>query len=131
MDRDGIKLVLSDRYVPRCRVCGCLARYGLQRARQGQGLGRADDHLAVETVRGIHRRKLLGPQRHPTTDRLVQVCSHPASTSFHAAGWSNAHSPGSRITGGSARDYERLCATSEAWIYLAMIRLMLRRLARF
>ena len=30
-----------------------------------------------------------------------------------------------------SKDYERLCATSEAWIYLAMIRLMLRRLARF
>jgi putative transposase len=30
-----------------------------------------------------------------------------------------------------SKDYERLCATSEAWIYLTMIRLMLRRLARF
>ena len=29
-----------------------------------------------------------------------------------------------------SRDYERLCATSETWIYLAMSRLMLRRLAR-
>lgn len=29
------------------------------------------------------------------------------------------------------KDYERLCATSEALIYLAMIRLVLRRLARF
>jgi transposase len=30
-----------------------------------------------------------------------------------------------------SKDYERLCATSEVLIYLAMIRLMLRRLARF
>lgn len=30
-----------------------------------------------------------------------------------------------------SKDYERLCATSEALIYVAMIRLMLRRLARF
>ena len=30
-----------------------------------------------------------------------------------------------------SKDYERLCVTSEALIYLAMIRLMLRRLARF
>lgn len=30
-----------------------------------------------------------------------------------------------------SKDYERLCATSEALIYIAMIRLMLRRLARF
>ena len=29
-----------------------------------------------------------------------------------------------------SRDYERRCATSETWIYLTMIRLMLRRLAR-
>ena len=28
------------------------------------------------------------------------------------------------------REYERLCATSETWIYLAMIRLMVRRLVR-
>jgi putative transposase len=30
-----------------------------------------------------------------------------------------------------SKEYERLCATSETLIYLAMIRLMLRRLARF
>jgi putative transposase len=29
-----------------------------------------------------------------------------------------------------SKDYERLCATAEAFIYVAMIRLMLRRLAR-
>jgi putative transposase len=29
-----------------------------------------------------------------------------------------------------SKEYERLCATSEALIYVAMIRLMLRRLAR-
>jgi hypothetical protein len=29
-----------------------------------------------------------------------------------------------------SRDYERLCTTSETWIYLAMIWLMLRRLVR-
>jgi transposase len=30
-----------------------------------------------------------------------------------------------------SKEYERLCATSEALIYVTMIRLMLRRLARF
>jgi transposase len=30
-----------------------------------------------------------------------------------------------------SKDYERLCTTTEAWIYLTMTRLMLRRLARF
>jgi putative transposase len=29
-----------------------------------------------------------------------------------------------------SKDYERLCATAEAFIYAAMIRLMVRRLAR-
>jgi hypothetical protein len=28
------------------------------------------------------------------------------------------------------RDYERLCASAEAFVYAAMIRLMVRRLAR-
>ncbi|WP_414692543.1 transposase [Phenylobacterium sp.] len=28
-----------------------------------------------------------------------------------------------------SKDYERLCGTTETWIYLAMTRLMLRRLA--
>jgi hypothetical protein len=30
----------------------------------------------------------------------------------------------------ASRDYERLCATAEAFIYVAMSRLMARRLAR-
>jgi putative transposase len=30
-----------------------------------------------------------------------------------------------------SKDDERLCTTGETWIYLAVIRLMLRRLARF
>ena len=29
-----------------------------------------------------------------------------------------------------SKDYERLCASAEAFIYVAMIRLMVRRLAR-
>jgi putative transposase len=29
-----------------------------------------------------------------------------------------------------AKDYERLCATGEAFVYVAMMRLMVRRLAR-
>ena len=29
-----------------------------------------------------------------------------------------------------SKDYERLCATAEAFVYAAMIRLMVRRLAR-
>ena len=29
-----------------------------------------------------------------------------------------------------AKDYERLCATGEAFVYVAMTRLMVRRLAR-
>ena len=29
-----------------------------------------------------------------------------------------------------SKDYEKLCATSEAFVYAAMSRLMLRRLAR-
>ena len=29
-----------------------------------------------------------------------------------------------------SKDYERLCASAEAFVYMAMIRLMVRRLAR-
>jgi hypothetical protein len=39
-------------------------------------------------------------------------------------------SGGSRWNDQPFRDGERLCTTSEAWIYVAMIRLMAKRLAR-
>jgi hypothetical protein len=46
-----------------------------------------------------------------------------------AAGWWSAPSHGSQNRRMS-KDYERLCATGEAFIYAAMTRLMIRRLAR-
>jgi transposase len=45
------------------------------------------------------------------------------------AGSSNERLPGFPAFRRLARDYELLPSTEEAWIYLAMIRIMLRRLA--
>ena len=58
-------------------------------------------------------------------------CHRRDFRSSHAAGWWNAPLPGDLPQQkDELRDYEKLCATSEAFVYAAMIRLMLRRLAR-
>ena len=56
---------------------------------------------------------------------------------IHAGAWRSSRAAGlwSVSSRGSqnrrtSRDYERLCATAEAFIYVAMSRLMVRRLAR-
>ena len=61
----------------------------------------------------------------------TSLCHRGQFRSSHAARWWNAPLPGDwPQQKDELRDYEKLCATSEALVYAAMSRLMLRRLAR-
>ena len=134
MDRDGIKLVLTEAtraLLPRMQLLWLDAGYN--------GRGKGKDWVEqttgwrVETVKGIHWRKYYWVPNDISPDQIDWSLYAP-SPGFHVVprrwvvertfAW---FSHNRRLS----KDYERLCATSEAWIYLVMIRLMLRRLARF
>jgi transposase len=79
MDRDGIKLVLSEPLRAQLTRMRLLWRDAGSNGRgQGQGLGRADDRLdGPDRQSGPSLQALLGPQRAPArTDRLVEVPAH-------------------------------------------------------
>lgn len=134
MDRDGIKLVLNDAaraQLPRLRLLWLDAGYN------GRGKGRdwveQTTGWRVETVKGVHAHKYYWVPKDIPPEEIDWAKYLPAP-GFHVIprrwvvertfAW---FSHNRRLS----KDYERLCATSEAWIYLTMIRLMLRRLARF
>jgi transposase len=129
MDRAGIRLLLEpvhDRF-PHLRYLWLDAAYN------GHGQGK---HW-VETVLGWTAEIV----RHPSRRRSVLVREDVEvdwdavlpSPGFHVVprrwvvertfGWIDQNRR-------MSKDYERLCTTSETWIYLAMTRLMVRRLAR-
>jgi transposase len=134
MDRDGIKLVLSDAVraqLPRMQLLWLDAGYN--------GRGKGKDWVEqttpwrVETVKGIHWRRYYWVPNDIPPDQIDWSRIAP-SPGFHVVPRRWVVERTFSWFGGFRRlskDYERLCATSEAWIYLAMIRLMLRRLARF
>lgn len=134
MDRDGIKLVLDEATranLPRMRLLWLDAGYN--------GRGKGKDWVEqttgwqVETIKGIHAHKYYWVPKEIPPDE-IDWSKYLPSPGFHVIprrwvvertfAWF-AHNR--RLS----KDYERLCSTSEAWIYLTMIRLMLRRLARF
>jgi putative transposase len=134
MDRDGIKLVLSEAVrarLPRMQLLWLDAGYN------GRGKGKdwveQTTDWRVETVKGIHWRRYYWVPNDIPPEQIDWSLIAP-SPGFHVVprrwvvertfAWL---SQNRRLS----KDYERLCATSEAWIYLDMIRLMLRRLARF
>jgi putative transposase len=134
MDRDGIKLVLTEAVraqLPRMQLLWLDAGYN------GRGKGKdwveQTTRWQVETVKGIHWRRYYWVPNDIPPEQIDWSLIAP-SPGFHVVprrwvvertfAWL---SHNRRLS----KDYERLCATSEAWIYLAMIRLMLRRLARF
>lgn len=133
MDRDGIKLVLDE--ATRAQLPGMRLLW-LDAGYNGRGKGRdwveQTTGWRVETVKAIHRFKRYWVPNDIPPDQIdwSQYLPEPG---FHVIprrwvvertfAW---FSHNRRLS----RDYERLCATSEAWIYLTMIRLMLRRLAR-
>jgi putative transposase len=134
MDRDGIKLVLSDHVraqLPRMQLLWLDAGYN--------GWGKGKDWVEqttawrVETVKARHARKYYWVPKDIPPDQ-IDWSQYLPPPGFHVIprrwvvertfAW---FSHNRRLS----KDYERLCATSEAWIYLTMIRLMVRRLARF
>jgi adenine-specific DNA-methyltransferase len=82
---------------------------------------RIDPHTIIEAVERRNGEVKMEqpalfetPEENPPLRQAIDFYQHEHS-------WSN------RLIAG---DYERLCATSEAFIYVAMTRLMVRRLAR-
>jgi putative transposase len=133
MDRDGIKLVLDEATrarLPRMRLLWLDAGYN------GRGKGRdwveRITGWRVETVKAIHRFKRYWVPNDIPPDQ-IDWSKYLPEPGFHVI-------PRRRVVERTfawfshnrrlSKDYERLCSTSEAWIYLTMIRLMLRRLAR-
>jgi putative transposase len=134
MDRDGVKLVLHEsitRQFPRLRHVWLDSSYN--------GKGKGKDW--IEQTLGWTA-EIVAHRRRPAK---VWV---PADLPPEQIDWSQyLPPPGFRVLPRRwvvertfawqsqqrrlSKDYERLCATSEALIYLTMIRLMLRRLARF
>lgn len=133
MDRDGIKLVLDEAtraHLSRLQLLWLDAGYN------GRGKGKdwveQVTNWRVETVKGIHwRKRVWVPNNIPPEE--IDWSLYAPSPGFHVVprrwvvertfAWLGQNR---RLS----KDYERLCATSRAWIFLAMIRLMLRRLAR-
>ena len=129
MDRDGITLLLEPIKGAFARLKHVWLDAGYIGAGQGQGLGRAGAGLD-------------GRHRAPPAEAALRV---GAAGTWSRTGTAILPPPGFRVLprrwvvertfswlGQSRRlskDYERLCATSEALIYIAMTRLMVRRLA--
>jgi len=133
MDRDGIKLVLAERVrarLPRMRLLWLDAGYN--------GRGKGKDWVEqttgwrVETVKAIHRYKRywvpndIPPEQIDWSQYLPAPGFHVIPRRWVVERTFAWLSHNRRLS----KEYERLTTTSEAWIYLAMSRLMLRRLAR-
>jgi putative transposase len=134
MDRDGIKLVLTPdvrAQLPQMQLLWLDAGYN------GRGKGKDWVEQAtswrVETVKALHAQKYYWVPKDIPADQ-IDWSQYLPPPGFHVIprrwvvertfAW---FSHNRRLS----KDYERLCTTSESWIYLTMIRLMLRRLARF
>src|SRR5215469_472609 len=133
MDRDGIKLLLTETVratLTRMRHLWLDAGYN--------GRGKGKDWVeqvtgwTVQTVKAVHRYKRYWVPNDIPPDQ-IDWSKYLPTPGFHVIprrwvvertfAWLS-HSR--RLS----KDYERLCTTSEAWIYVAMIRLMAKRLAR-
>lgn len=133
MDRDGVKLLLTESVraqLSRMRHLWLDAGYN--------GRGKGKDWIeqvtswTVQTVKALHARKYYWVPKDISPEQ-IDWSQYLPPPGFHVIprrwvvertfAWL-AHNR--RLS----KDYERLCTTSEAWIYVAMIRLMAKRLAR-
>ena len=135
-DEDGIRLLLN----PACNRLGRLSHLWVDAGYQGRGRRWAQEALglSVEVVR--RPRKLL-------PEEVAKLWAQEWAKEGKEVDWQRLMPPrGFKVlprrwvvertfawishNRRMAKDYERLCATSEALIYVAMTRLMVRRLAR-
>lgn len=133
MDRDGIKLVLDEptrARLPRMRHLWLDAGYN--------GRGKGTDWVqtvigwTVQVLRATHRFKRYWVPKDIPPEQIDWSQYVPAP-GFHVLPrrWVVERTFAWLLVNRRlSREYERLCATSETFIYLTMIRLMLRRLAR-
>lgn len=133
MDRDGIKLLLTEpvrAQLTRMRHLWLDAGYNGRN--KGKDWVEQVTGWTVETVKAVHRyQRYWVPNDIPPEQ--IDWSQYLPTPGFHVIprrwvvertfAWLS-HSR--RLS----KDYERLCTTSEAWIYVAMIRLMVKRLAR-
>jgi putative transposase len=135
-DQDGIRLLLE-------RVRGRFARLShlwVDAGYQGRGKRWAEEalRLSVEVVR---------KPKKPVPEKVAELWAAEWAKEGKAVDWQRLMPPGGfRVlprrwvvertfawishNRRMAKDYERLCATGEAFVYAAMTRLMVRRLAR-
>jgi putative transposase len=135
-DQDGLRLVLkaAREHLPR------LSHLWVDAGYQGRGKEWAEQELGL-SVDVVHRT----PK--PTTEKVARIWAEEWYKEGHEIDWQKLLprrgfeilprrwvvertfswlSQNRRMS----KDYERLCATSEAFVYAAMTRLMVRRLAR-
>jgi putative transposase len=135
-DQDGIKLLLNavrDR-LPR------LSHVWVDAGYQGRGKEWAEQVLGL-SVEVVHRT----PK--PTPEKVARIWAEEWAKEGKEIDWQRLMPPRGFVVlprrwvvertfswlsqnRRTSRDYERLCATAEAFIYVAMSRLMVRRLAR-
>jgi len=133
MDRDGVKLLLTEPV--RARLVR-MRHLWLDAGYNGRGKGKdwieQVTDWTVQTVKAVHRYKRYWVPNDIPPEQ-IDWSKYLPTPGFHVIprrwvvertfAWLS-HSR--RLS----KDYERLCTTSEAWIYVAMIRLMAKRLAR-
>jgi putative transposase len=137
-DEDSIRLLLESE---RDRLVGRLSHLWVDASYQGRGSRWAEEVLgvSVEVVRK--------PPTKPLPEQVAKVWAQEWAKEGKKVDWQRLMPPGGfRVlprrwvvertfawishNRRMAKDYERLCATSEAFIYVVMTRLMVRRLAR-
>ena len=135
-DQDGIKLLLKGvlDHIPR------LSHLWVDAGYQGRGKEWVEQELGL-SVEVVHRT----PK--PTTEKIARIWAEEWSKEGRKIEWQRLMPrrgfellPRRWVAERTfawlchnrrmSKDYERLCATSEAFVYAAMVRLMVRRLAR-